>query len=213
MWPVGREALRQLAVVLDDAVEDDRELGRVAAGERVRVLLGDAAVRRPARVAEARRRGRAVRSGAGLQVLERADGADVVEPVVLEERDPGGVVAAVLQALEAMEQERLALTRSDVSDDPAHGLVLSKRERARRRPPSGLAELSFHERGDASTQLLCIFRIFRLGQDAHDGLRSRTPHEDAPVLAELRRSAGRPRRGRPAGRRRWLTRMLRFTCG
>ena len=120
---VGREALLELAVVLDDAVEDDRELVRGAAGERVCVLLGDAAVRGPARVAEARRRGRAVRSGARLQIVEGADRADVVETRVLEERDAGGVVAAVLQALEAVEQERLALTRSDVSDDPAHGLV------------------------------------------------------------------------------------------
>ena len=92
----------------------------LAAGERMRVRLGDPAVRRPARVAESRRRGRAVRAGAFLQVSERPDGADVVEPVRLEERDAGRVVAAVLQALEAVEQERLALTRSDVSDDPAH---------------------------------------------------------------------------------------------
>ena len=95
----------------------------VAAGERVCVLLGDAAVRRPARVAEARWSRRAVRPGARLQVVERADRANVVEARVLEERDAGGVVAAVLEALEAVEQERLALTRSDVSDDPAHGLV------------------------------------------------------------------------------------------
>ena len=51
------QALAQLAVVLDDPVEDDRELAAVAAGERMRVPLGDAAVRRPARVAEAGGRG------------------------------------------------------------------------------------------------------------------------------------------------------------
>ena len=56
---VGAQALAQLAVVLDDAVEHDRDLVAVAAGERVRVRLGDAAVRRPARVAEAGRRRRA----------------------------------------------------------------------------------------------------------------------------------------------------------
>ena len=56
--PLRDEALRELAVVLDDAVEHDRELRRVAAGERVRVRLGHAAVRRPARVAEAGRRRR-----------------------------------------------------------------------------------------------------------------------------------------------------------
>ncbi len=51
------EALAQLPVVLDDPVEDDRQLRALAAGERVRVLLGDAAVRRPAGVAEAGRGG------------------------------------------------------------------------------------------------------------------------------------------------------------
>ena len=93
-------------------------------------------------------------------------------------------------------------------------LSLSKRERARRRPPSGSAELSFHERGDASTQLLCIFRIFRLGEDAHERLRAgrrerardhdrRAPAFSAVDLVEndLRELATR----RP--------RMFRFACG
>ena len=120
---VGREARRQLAVILDDAVQDDRELRCSAADEGVRVELGDRAVRRPARVAEAGRRGGAVRPGASLQVPERADRAHVVETVSLEQRDAGGVVAAVLQALEALEEQRLALTRPDVSDDSAHEVV------------------------------------------------------------------------------------------
>ena len=111
------EALGELAVVLDDAVEDDRDLRGLAAGEGMGVRLGDAAVRRPARVPEPGGRGRAVRAGARLQVPERADRADVLEPARLEEGDPGRVVAAVLQALEALQQQRLALTRSDVSDD------------------------------------------------------------------------------------------------
>ena len=79
--PVVDEAGRELAVVLDDSVQDDRELRRLAAGERMRVRLGDRAVRRPTRVAEPGRRGRAVRAGAGFQIAERPDGANVVEPV------------------------------------------------------------------------------------------------------------------------------------
>ena len=38
---VGLERRLQLAVVLDDPVQDDREPALVAAGQRVRVLLGD----------------------------------------------------------------------------------------------------------------------------------------------------------------------------
>ena len=78
---LGDELLAQLAVVLDDAVEHDRELARVAADERMRVLLGDAAVRRPARVTETVVRDGAVRAGRVDQILELADRADVVEPV------------------------------------------------------------------------------------------------------------------------------------
>ena len=59
----GLELLAQLPVVLDDAVEDDRELRVVAGGEGMRVLLGHAAVRRPAGVAEAGGRLRPVRPG------------------------------------------------------------------------------------------------------------------------------------------------------
>jgi hypothetical protein len=117
---VRGEALLELAVVLDDAVQDDREPRLITAGERMGVLLRDAPVRRPARVPEARRRGRSVRPGSGPQVAERPHGAHVVEAAALEEGDSRRVVAAVLQALEALEQQRLALTRSDVSDDPAH---------------------------------------------------------------------------------------------
>ena len=59
---LGDQALAQLAVVLDDPVQDDRQLRAVAAGQRVRVLLGDA-VGRPARVPEAVVGGGAVRAG------------------------------------------------------------------------------------------------------------------------------------------------------
>ena len=47
-----------------------------------------------------------------------------MERVVLEQRDPGRVVAAVLEALETGEEEVLALTRADVSDDPADASAL-----------------------------------------------------------------------------------------
>ena len=73
----------------------------VAAGQRVGVVLVHAAVRGPARVAEPGRGVRAVRPGGSFRLREVADGADVVEAVVLEQRDPGRVVAAELEPLEA----------------------------------------------------------------------------------------------------------------
>src|ERR1700736_1240264 len=51
---------------------------------------------------------------------EIADRADVVESISLEQRKPGRVVAAVFEALEALEEKRLACPRPDISDDSAH---------------------------------------------------------------------------------------------
>ena len=125
--PLGSEALLQLAVVLDDAVEHDRDLGGVASRQRVGVLLRDTAVRRPARVPDAGGRRRAVRPGPLLQVVEDADGTHVVEAAGLEQREPGGVVAAVLQPLEPLQEKGLAFTRADVSDDSAHVLSVNSK--------------------------------------------------------------------------------------
>ncbi len=116
----GEKLVAQLAVVLDDAVQDDREFRVGARLEWVRVLLGDAAVRRPACVAEPGRRLRAVRARLLLQDLEVADGARVLEPVLLEQDDPGGVIASVLEPFEPLDEQRLRRPVADVPDDPAH---------------------------------------------------------------------------------------------
>jgi hypothetical protein len=117
---VREQAVAMLPVVLDDPVQDDRKLRAVAAEQRVRVRLRDAAVRRPARVAEAVSGGGAVGVGRDLEVLQVADSADVIEAAFLPEGDPGRVVAAVLEALQALEEERFALSGSDVTNDSAH---------------------------------------------------------------------------------------------
>src|SRR5581483_8618073 len=114
------ELALQLAVVLDDPVEHDRELALVAARQRMRIVLVDRAVRGPARVSETRRRMRAVRPCSALQVLEVADRANVVESLFLEERDSRRVVASKLESLEARDQQALGRATADVSDDPAH---------------------------------------------------------------------------------------------
>src|SRR6476646_3171178 len=92
----------------------------------MRVLLGDRAVGRPARVAEPVVRVGAVGSGCLDEVAEVADGAHVVECVVFAQRKPRGVVAAVLEPAQAFEQKRLGVARPDVSDDSAHVPLLSR---------------------------------------------------------------------------------------
>jgi len=57
--------------------------------------------------------------------LEIAHGAHVFEAAVLTQCDAGGVVAAVLEALEAVEQQLLCSPVTDVPDDPAHPKLLS----------------------------------------------------------------------------------------
>src|SRR5687768_3493365 len=158
------------------------------------VQLGDAAVRRPAGVAETVVRRGAVRARGLLQVLEVADGAHVLEPVGFAQRDPGGVVAAVLEPLEAREQKLLALPRPDVSDDPAHASPPSSPEsdpRTRKSPAylsrrrECLAELPLNEGCDPSTVLQGFLLRFGLAEDADERLRARRADEDPARAVEL----------------------------
>ena len=118
--PGFSQLLAKLAVVLDDAVEHDRELRRVAADEGMRILLGDCAMRRPARVAHAVARDGAVRAGGVDEMLQVADRADVVETVGFTKGDPGRVVPAILEPPQPVQEQRLRFPRTDISDDPAH---------------------------------------------------------------------------------------------
>src|SRR4051795_9061186 len=134
------EARLERHVVLDDAVDDDVDAAR-RVEVRVRVGLVDAAVRGPARVADAgrgrtrRERDRAffgLAASAGdrlAQVVEIADRADRLDALALDHRDPGRVVAAVLEPGQPGEEEVLYGALADVSDDAAHGRLLSAFEK------------------------------------------------------------------------------------
>ena len=119
------EGLLQLAIVLDDAVEDDGEATVLATRQRMRVQLGHRAMRRPARVPETVIGDRPVRARGVLQELEIADCAHVLEAAVLAKGDPGGVVTAVLEPLQTLKEKLLRRSTTDVSDDPAHPKLLS----------------------------------------------------------------------------------------
>src|SRR5260221_3305562 len=107
----------------------------------MRVLLSDTAVRRPPSVTEPGRRLRDVRLRSVLQELEVPDRADVLEAPLFEERDAGGVVAAIFQALEPLEQQRPGRPTADVSDDPAHSEPPTlTRLHDRKLPPKSLLE-------------------------------------------------------------------------
>ena len=113
--PVGEQALLQGVEVLDDAVVDEGELAVLATAVRVGVLVGRAAVRGPAGVADAgRRRRQRVRLELGREVGELARLLAGLDVVAVEQGDPGGVVAAVLEPGQALHDdvERRAVVAS-----------------------------------------------------------------------------------------------------
>src|SRR6185312_11934035 len=122
------EPRAQRGEVLDDAVQHHLEAAMVVR-VGVRVALLDAAVRGPAGMADADRRrpGRAaVLAGHALaQRLEVADRTDLVERAVGQEGDARRVVAAVLEPLEAGEQELLRRAAAHVSGDSTHQSLTS----------------------------------------------------------------------------------------
>ena len=126
LLPLGLQPLAQLGVVLDDPVEDDVDLARaVVVG--MGVLLGDAAVGRPAGVGDAglRRRHRALAVGGagvqrGAQVGEVADRVLADDLAVVEQGEASRVIASVFEFFEARKQELLAGPGADVSNDAAH---------------------------------------------------------------------------------------------
>ncbi len=127
--PGGLELGAQLGVVLDDAVMHHRHpLGAV----RVRVALGGGAVRRPAGVADA---GEAVERPAlqhPAEVVELALGAAAVDVAVHQGGDAGGVVAAIFEPAQRLEQQRRRVAGADDADDAAHQTVSRMAARFRR---------------------------------------------------------------------------------
>ncbi len=101
---LGFQLAAQLGEILDDAVVHDREL---FGGVRMRVVLGRPAVGRPAGVADADGARRAARArAAASRFLQLAFGAPARQHAVLERGDARGIVAAIFEALERIDQLR-----------------------------------------------------------------------------------------------------------
>ena len=117
---VGAQPLLDLEVVLDDPVVDDDERA-LAVGVGVGVLLGRTAMGRPARMADAERTGQRPFAEDPLEHLEPAGGAPHVERAVAEDGDARGVVAAILEPLEPLDDDTDRALPTDVPDDSTHG--------------------------------------------------------------------------------------------
>src|SRR5207245_6028282 len=102
-------------------VNDDEGAAAVAVG--VGVLLRGPAVRLPAGVADAEGPLDLLEAQALLEIAQLAGAAHHLDGAAVDDRDAGGVVAAVLEAAEAVEEDAADLLRTDVADDSAHGGV------------------------------------------------------------------------------------------
>ena len=115
--PVLGQAVAEFAEVLDDAVVHHGDFVR---GVRMGVALRRPAVRRPAGVADADRAAERLLAEPVLQRLELALGAAAAERTVVQCGDAGGVVAAVFEALERIDEMFGDRLGPENSNDPAH---------------------------------------------------------------------------------------------
>src|ERR1700758_3968603 len=107
----------QLGEILDDAVVHDRDF---FGGVRMGIVLGRTAMGRPAGMADADRAGERLALQPGLEILELALGAPPRECAVFQRRNARGIVAAIFEALERIDQMRRRRLTADDSDDSAH---------------------------------------------------------------------------------------------
>ena len=109
-------------VVLDDAVVNDHDAVTefTVVTVRVSVQFSHAAVGCPARVTDAHRAFETAAIGDRLLNIRDAPDGSREMHAAIHDGNARGVVAAILHALEAFEENVGGLSASDVSDDSAH---------------------------------------------------------------------------------------------
>ena len=120
---LGLERAAQLFVVLDDAVVHHRDLQVGARGDvRVGIALIDAAVRRPAGVGDAGGGVGVLFLGAGVQLGHAAHGTDTVHVAFrVEQGQTGGVITAIFEFAQALDQDGDDIALCYGTNDSTHG--------------------------------------------------------------------------------------------
>src|SRR5208282_5073429 len=103
-------------------------------GVRMRVVLGRPAVRRPAGVTDADRSRQRLARELQFQILEFALRTPSRQGAVLKRGDAGGIVAAVFEALERVDELRCNRLSADDSDNAAHPSRQTPRPSLQRNP-------------------------------------------------------------------------------
>ena len=114
----------QVQVVLDDAVVHDDDLAG-AVLVRMGVLLRGPAVRGPARVADAVDSLERLRVDGLLEVHELARAAPSLDLPVADDGDACGVVAAIFEPPQPVDEDGHDFLRAEIADDSAHIFLLS----------------------------------------------------------------------------------------
>ena len=120
--PRGLQLLAQVGEVLDDAVVHHGDAA-VAAGVRMGVGLARAAVGCPARVADAAGAFEVEMPQRVRQAGNLALAVHHLELAVLVDGHSGAVVAAILKARQALDQDALRRARARETDDSAHAIA------------------------------------------------------------------------------------------
>ena len=110
----------QRLVILDDTIVDQRKF--VVLGiMRMRVHITRFAVRSPAGVGDAHGTGNILAFSRSLQVLDLPFGlVDDQIAIVVHQRHAGAVIPPVFEPGQALDQDRIGLTPSDISHDSTH---------------------------------------------------------------------------------------------
>src|SRR5215212_6900535 len=118
----GLETLLQGARVLDDPVMYNRDVA-FAVDVRVRIAFVGNAVGCPAGVSDAGVTLDRARGQRPLQLRDLPCRLSRLDAAAVHHCYPRRVVAAILHAFEALEQQRCCATRSDITDNSTHSLV------------------------------------------------------------------------------------------
>src|SRR5262249_11043679 len=111
------ELAAQFGEILDNAVVHDRDF---FSGVGMCVVLGRAAVRRPACVADADRAVERLTREPVLEILQLALCAAPREPNAFERGNARGIIAAIFEALERIDKLRCRRLAADDADNSAH---------------------------------------------------------------------------------------------